>query len=478
MILVVTDDQTAQQFSPEAMPRTHGIVAERGTSFPRFWVNTAQCCPSRATMLTGQYAHNNGVFSNRDGYPAMRDPENVLPVWLKRAGYNTSHVGKFLNGYRRSVEDLSAAPGWERWRLQEGPTYYDYVLVDEDGTHKSFGNAPRDYSTSVLNRIAIREVGRLGERDAPFFVQLDHRAPHTESGLDSGGRCGGLALPAPGDEDLFEGTRVPRPPSFNERDVSDKPIVIRQAPRLDRRNIHSLNKRWPCSLATLREVDRGIGEIAAQLRELGELDDTVIAFVSDNGTFFGEHRILKGKVLPYTPANAVPFAIRVPGKYLDGPRAERVSEAAGNVDVAPTILELAEAEPCPDDGECRVMDGRSLVPLIEGSDEWPQDRAMVLEYASTATKRYAICEFTGIWSKRETLRRYTSIAGQGGRCEDTDILERYDLHDDRYELRNLCAGGCPADGRQAALEAKLEELATCAGIEGRDPQPPSGNYCE
>ena len=170
-------------------------------------------------MLTGQYAHNNGVFSNRARLP--RDAgarERAARRGSKRAGYNTSHVGKFLNGYRRSVQPTSARrPGGSAGALQEGPTYYDYVLVDEDGTHKSFGNA----SARLLHERAepaspsARWDG-CGERDAPFFLQLDHRAPHTESGLDSGGRCGGLALPAPGDEDLFAGTKVPRPPSFNE----------------------------------------------------------------------------------------------------------------------------------------------------------------------------------------------------------------------------------------------------------------------
>lgn len=478
IILIVTDDQSARQFSEQAMPRTRRIVADRGTEFTRFWVNTAQCCPSRATMLTGQYAHNTGIFSNRDGYPAMSDPESVLPAWLQRAGYNTSHVGKYLNGYRRSVRDLGTAPGWERWRLHIGPTYYGYDLVDEDGTVKRYGDASRQYSTTVLNRIAEREVARLGERDAPFFLQLDHRAPHTESGRDSGGRCGGLALPAPRDADRFEEVKVPRPPSFNEADVADKPAFIRRLPSLDERNITSLDKRWSCALATLAEVDRGVAGIASELRRLGELDETVIALVSDHGNFYGEHRIFKGKVLPYASASEAPFAIRIPGPLLDGRRAKRVGEVTGNVDLAPTLLELAGAEPCVGDGDCRTLDGRSLVPLIEGSNAWPRDRTMVLEYAEEQTKRYAVCEFTGIWSKRDVFTRYAAIAARGGDCKEVDIRERYDLRRDPYELRNLCAGGCPDGPRQDALESKLADLSSCAGIEGRDERVDGRPFCE
>lgn len=478
VVVVITDDQTARQFSQEAMPRTRQIVAEGGTKFPNYLVSTAECCPSRASMLTGQYGHNNGVLSNHDGYGGMSDPDNTLPVWLQRAGYNTSHVGKFLNGYRQATHTRGAAPGWERWHTVFGSTYYDYDLADSDGHVKARGHRKRDYVTTVLNRIASKQARSLGRKDAPFFLQLDHRAPHTESGQDSGGRCGGIALPAPGDGGLFENAHAPRVPSYNEADVSDKPPFVRRLKRLNAQDKTGLDKRWGCGLATAREIDRGVAEIARVLRSVGELDDTVIAFTSDNGVFYGEHRVFKGKVVPYAPDHNVPFAMRVPRKYLIGGRVGHVGKMVSNIDLAPTIVDLAGAEPCRAPADCRAMDGRSLVPLIQGSGPWPNDRAIAYEYDNLNAGRYPVCTFTGLWSKSVKLTHYTRVANGGGGCTNRNIFERYNLDSDPDELRNDCAHGCPAGGGQSALEARLSDLEVCAGIAGRDPLPPSGEYCE
>src|SRR3954453_12201479 len=131
IVLVQTDDQTVGQLTWQAMPKTKRLLTRHGTTFNDYIATTAECCPSRASLLTGQYAHNHGVSSNDVAYPGLIDKHNVLPTWLHDAGYRTMHVGKFLNGYVRFVDQPSrVAPGWSDWYtvLRPGTYYYDYLL--------------------------------------------------------------------------------------------------------------------------------------------------------------------------------------------------------------------------------------------------------------------------------------------------------------------------------------------------------------
>ena len=179
IVLIQTDDQTYRQLTRRVMPNTKRLLAQHGTSFTDYIASTAQCCPSRASLLTGQYAHNHGVTSNNVGYPGLVDKDNVLPVWLQRAGYRTIHVGKFLNGYERSAEpDSVVAPGWDQWHSVLGNThYYDYDLF-VNGTVRHHGRRRGDHITHVLNRDAVRLVKRYAPKGHPFYLQLDQRAPH------------------------------------------------------------------------------------------------------------------------------------------------------------------------------------------------------------------------------------------------------------------------------------------------------------
>ncbi|MGI9020416.1 MAG: sulfatase family protein [Solirubrobacterales bacterium] len=474
MILVLTDDQTLAQFTPEAMPQTTALVADAGTRFANLWVSTALCCPSRAVLLTGQYGHNNGVLANSPGYPALVDPENTLPAWLQRAGYTTSHIGKYLNGYGQAGDGLGPGPGWERWHTAFGPYYYGFNIVDSEGARTAYEG---EHATEVLNEIALEEVRELGEQGSPYFLQIDHRAPHTEGENDTGGPCSGYAIPAPEDLELFKDAQPPRSPSFNEADVSDKPGFL-QAEPLSEAKVSQLGDRWGCALASLASVDRGVGDLLGALEETGQLQRTVILFTSDNGLFYGEHRIPTGKVVPYPEAHHMPLAIRAPAAYLgeEGAVGE-VAAPVSNVDIPPTILELAGAKPCIGEGECRVLDGRSLVPAIAGENDLPTDRALLYEYRAQDAGGFPTCEFTGVKTPRAMLTHHTRAA-IGEECVEVDELERYDLDGDPHAEDNLCAAGCPATGEQDELARRLERLEVCAGIEGRDPRPASGEYCE
>jgi N-acetylglucosamine-6-sulfatase len=479
IVFIVTDDQRLDSFDKRVMPATERLIGDKGTTFTDAIVTTPTCCPSRATMLTGQYGHNNGVTANAPGYRALEDPGNTLPVWLKQAGYQTAHLGKFLNGYQGAVEtNTEVAPGWDEWDTLLTPRrYYGYNLAI-NGAEEKFGNKDGDHLTRVLNRQTAHVIRRFAGDGDPFYIQLDQFAPHTESGRSAGAsRCKGGAVPDPRDDELFEDEKVPNTPNFNEKDVSDKPTFISGRDRLDAQGKRQAAKRLGCRLASLRAVDRGVKKIVQTLKAEDELENTVIIFTSDNGYFEGEHRIAVNKTFPYEEALRVPLAMRVPAGVVSGPHLAKVKDLVANIDLAPTILELAGGEPCDGEGNCRVMDGRSLVgPLKGNSAGFGANRSLVVEYGRERDKPGLLCEYAGIRNPSHVYLEYTAIASGAG-CDPIDEGELYDLRADPFQLENLFRLNGGQGSVQAQLEGKLSELRDCAGIQGRDPQP-AGSFCE
>jgi arylsulfatase A-like enzyme len=490
VVLIQADDQTVPQFNRKTMPRTMRLLTRPGTRFKNYIATTPQCCPSRASLLTGQYAHNHGVLSNSRGYPALNDKENVLPVWLQQAGYNTIHVGKFLNRYWAFVDrPAEVAPGWTDWRTVVGGRfgYYEYFL-SRNGQWHHFGKHKHDYITRVLTRNAINAIRRYARRKAPFYLQFDEHAPHGSGGRQKG-RCSGrgtrAAKPDPLDMNAFRHAPLPHPPSFNERRMADKPSFLRQAPRLHRESTRKARVHWRCALASLVALDRSVGAVYHAVKRAGELHRTVFIYISDNGLFFGEHRLPGGKVLPYEEAIRLPLVIDAPKRYRGGQGHIRaVDQPVANIDLAPTVLDLAHASPCPPVGACRTMDGRSLMPLLTGSGQWPHDRGLLTEYQATSSGRYQTCQYDGIRTRTAIYVEHHSVVAnpRTRTCHETLEVERYDLRGDPFELRNLCYGGaiarCPTDAQQAGLEERLHELALCAGIAGRDEQVDGRPFCE
>jgi arylsulfatase A-like enzyme len=485
IVLIQTDDQAYSQLTRQAMPKTKRLLARGGTKFTDYVASTAQCCPSRASLITGQYAHNHGVTSNDVAYPGVIERGNVLPAWLQRDGYWTIHVGKFLNGYERTVHPNSVvAPGWEEWHTVLGSTaYYGYDLF-VNGKVRHYGGRRGDHITHVLNRRAVRMVDKYAPKGHPFYLQLDQRAPHSGQQHDPYGRCGRAPMPMPADKRLFMDEGLPNPPSFNEADMRDKPSFLRSAPKLARDERRKVRKSWRCALASLRGVDRGVAKVYDAVKDAGELRKTVFIFTSDNGQFHGQHRLRTGKVLPFEEAMHVPLLIRAPKRYRDGaPRVGKVGRPVGNIDLAPTILDLAGARPCVAPGECRTMDGRSLMPLLRRSGRWPRARALLTEYRVGDAGRYATCEFTGIRTRDNVYVRHTRVIQPGtSQCVPADQRERYDLNRDPYQLDNLCFGGiganCPPGAQQRDLELRLGQLRACAGVPGRDGRVGGRPFCE
>jgi len=480
IILIQADDATFDQLTPAIMPRTERLLAGGGTLFTDYITTTPQCCPSRASLLTGQYGHNNGVLSNTRPYRSLRNKGNVLPVWLHRAGYRTIHVGKFLNGYENVAPPSRPAPGWTDWHTVVGETaYYRYDLY-ANGRAVHHGARPIDNVTTVLNRIAAREVVRAAPSPKPFYLELDERAPHT-AGTDPYGRCDYAAMPQPRDERL-QVPAMPRPPSFNEQAMGDKPPFLRRPPLIGS-EVNAIANRWRCAAQSLAGLDRGVAQVYRAVARAGELNRTVFVFTSDNGIFRGQHRLAAGKIYPYQEAIHLPLVIKGPRSILGGESVPHtVTAPVASIDLAPTMLQLAGAKPCASPGFCRTLDGRSLIPLLGGPGSWPANRPILTEYSADRPAR-GICRYAAVKTPGAIYIRHLAVenpASAGQSCKPADIRERYNLRADPYELRNLCPGGtaCPRDPLQRKLERAIGRLRRCAGIAGRDARVPGHPFCE
>jgi N-acetylglucosamine-6-sulfatase len=478
IVLVMTDDQALSQVGAPYLPRITRLLQSQGTTFQNAFLTTPLCCPSRATLLTGQYGHNNGVLTN--SYRYLRGKRNVLPAWLHRAGYVTAHVGKFLNRYQRDVHRTAVAPGWDEWYTQLDTSqdhYYDWDLSN-NGRKVHYGSTPGDYAPRVFERKAVRVTRRFVPRRRPLYLEVDEIAPHPRL-HGRGPGCG--PVPDPRDAGKFDSVELPRLPAFNEADMSDKPSFLAHQRPLTEQEVNRMRHRYRCGLASLQEVDRTVGHVYREFARLGELWKTVFIFYTDNGVFFGEHRIGGGKLYPYEEADRTPLYIRLPAPYR-GRRVAQVDQPVANIDLAPTILRLAHAHPCRAHGHCRVMDGRSLLPLLGGRNpRWAADRPLGVELdIAYVNRRHAVCKYAGVRLPAAIFVRHTKISDhRGRRCVRDVERERYNLNRDPYELHNVCFGGrgCPHDAQQRRLRRLLTKIRDCSGIRGRDPRPRNRSYC-
>ncbi|HEX4495270.1 MAG TPA: sulfatase [Thermoanaerobaculia bacterium] len=441
ILVIMTDDQTVEQM--RALPKTRRLLAARGTTFANSFVEVSLCCPSRSTFLTGQYAHNHGVLANggpHGGYVHL-DHSNTLPLWLQEAGYYTAHVGKYLNNYGK--KSPAPPPGWSRWFALTDPTVYrmyDYTVSD-DGRPVTYGEAPKDYQTDVIAARAEEILRSRAGKGQPFFVTVAPTSPHLERLT----REQTPPRPAPRYAGRYAAEAMPRKPSFDEADIADKPGHIRKRPRLSPAKRAHILATYRACLASLLAADDLVERLVKALDQTGQLGHTVIVFTSDNGFFFGEHRVAGGKYLPYEESIRVPLIIydgRTDGRK-DGrfPAGLTVTQPVANVDLAPTIVDLAGAR------ARRVMDGRSLLPLVH-DPRLGKDRTLLIEGFGEGHDKPP---FTALRDPRWFYAEY--------RNGDTEL---YDLRNDPFELRSLHADPAFAAVRQD-LARRLARLRTCAG---------------
>ena len=335
IVLFLTDDQRWDTLW--AMPHVRHLLMRHGVSFKNAFVVDPLCCPSRASTLTGNYAHTTGVYTN-NGF-ARFDDQYTIATALHGAGYETGLFGKYLNGYDNTTY---VPPGWSRWFAFEGHAesvgnYYNYAVVD-DGRERPYGDAPSDYSTSVITRKAVNFVR---SSSGPLLVYWAPSAPHRP------------AVPAPQDVDAFRGLEPIRPPNYNEANVADKPQWVRDLPPLTRWRAGQIDKLEKHQYQALLGIDRGVRDIVDALRDTGRLHHTVFVFTSDNGLAWGEHR-WDNKLDAYEESIRVPLLIR----YDPLTSRSRVdTHLALNIDLAPTLAQLAGVA-------LPSTDGASLVPVL------------------------------------------------------------------------------------------------------------------
>jgi len=362
IVVIETDDQTLD--SMRVMSSTLRLLGKEGTTFDQNFVSFSLCCPSRSTFLTGQYAHNHGVLGNSPpagGYHKL-DHSNTLPVWLQRAGYYTAEVGKYLNGYGKP-NPLEIPPGWNEWHAGVNLAFTGGTM-NENGKLVQLPKNESGYQTDVWARIA-RDVIHRRAPSQPFFLWLTPHVPHSGGPADADDPKGvATTRPAARHRDKFSSEQLPMSPSFNEADVSDKPAAMRNRPLLTPERIAGMREAYQQQLEALLAVDEAVAGIIDELRSSGELSNTVVIYTDDNGFFYGEHRVPAGKVLLYEPSIHVPLLIRGPGI----PKGRHLKQIVANIDLAPTILDLANAK------AGRTMDGRSLLPLFKNPKlEWGRD---------------------------------------------------------------------------------------------------------
>ena len=395
IVVVVLDDLRIKTL--RWMPTVWDHVVGEGKTFSRAMVPTSLCCPSRASLFTGLYAHDTTVWSNGAGWgrfvqAGMED--RSVAVWLAARGYRTGLVGKYLNAY----QGTTAPPGWSFWRAFQGGNgaYYDYRLRHRDGTVTFYGSDPSDYSTDVLRGLATRYI-RNTPSDKPFFLYLAPFAPHSP------------AIPAPRHRRIPAPIGPFDPPSLNEADLSDKPPWIRTLPFQDEAGLPGFRTR---QYRSLRAVDDAIRVIMDVQRHRSRLRNTLLIVVSDNGVMWGEHRI-NGKFVPYASATRIPLAIRWPGHVAQGVADGRL---ALNLDVPATIAAAAGADPGSIDGINLLSTQRRTGFVIEAGESRRSGSN------GTNVFRPAYC---GWRTNRYLYVRYAS-----------GFTELYDYARDPYELRN------------------------------------------
>ncbi|HEU0019095.1 MAG TPA: sulfatase [Thermoleophilaceae bacterium] len=468
VVVIMTDDQTVNDLI--AMPATRRAFVRHGVSFANSTVSYPVCCPSRASYLTGRYAHNHGVmglYLPTGGYGRFND-QDALPVWLQRAGYRTAHIGKYMNGYG-SDRPAIVPPGWTDWYGAVDPTTYrmwNYTL-NENGRQVMYGGPgeedPANYQTDVLRNKALDVIRRDGRSGQPFFLSVAFLAPHYEEGAVRV-RTGVTVRAAPRHRGRFATLPLPRPPGFNERDRSDKPGFMRRFKALDGTAIGRITAEFRARRESLLAVDEAVAAIVRELTAQGALSNTYLLFTSDNGYLQGEHAVPSGKMLPYDPSTQVPLMLRGPG--IRGRRLSR--EPVSNIDLAPTILEIAGANAV---GGAPI-DGRSLLKFAK-RPKLRSERLVLHETGGLRATSLQPEESDDGPIPVRPVRTYRAVRNDRWLYVVYRSGERelYDLELDPAQIRSRHRDPRYAATRRA-LQIELDRLATCRGRACRLPGEP------
>jgi N-acetylglucosamine-6-sulfatase len=440
ILFILSDDLRASEL--QYMPNTQRLLEDQGVKFTKAWVTRSLCCPSRATILRGQYAHNHRVWVNvppAGGFRKLYDQghdNSTIATWLNDVGYDTVLIGKYMYSYGLDPNTgehrptTYVPPGWDRWYAWEGDYFsgakYD---INENGQIVTYKRS-RWHDTDLHAKTAENFIRNTAGDDTPFFMYLSPNAPHYPSYYPDRHK------------DMFNDTPLPKPASFNEADVSDKPAWVQNKPRLSSSRVSYMTRLFRKHLRALQSVDEMVSQLVNAVRDTGELSNTYIVFTSDNGIYRGEHR-LDEKAAAYNAAPRVPLLVRGP----DVPQGVTRSHMVLNNDLAPTFASWAGVTPP------AFVDGRSLSPLLSSSPHASWRTAFLVEHKSSAEEYGYVRAIPNYYAVRTAQYSYVEYA--------TGEKELYDLNADPYELTNIYSSASPK--LLSDLKARLDALKTCAG---------------
>ncbi|WP_298232466.1 sulfatase [uncultured Azohydromonas sp.] len=436
-LFILVDDMEYQLF--QSMTKVRRLVTQRGMEFRNHFVTLALCCASRATILRGQYGHNHGVRDNHGPYGGFEKffkdglDASTIATWLQAAGYRTGLIGKYLNTYEAEAPHPNyIPPGWNTWLSPNGGDEYRQLnySVNDNGNTVEYGHDPKDHFHDLLTTRANRFLREAAKDPSskPFFLYLAPYLPH------------GPSLAPARYLDLLPDVKLPRPPSFNEADVSDKPGWLRRLPLLDSARIAQIRRFYRRQLQAALALDDMVESVVRTLQATGQLSNTFIVFTSDNGYFHGEHRIPGDKKRAYEESIHVPLVVCGPGI----PAGRVVTQLTSNVDFAPTLAALAGVAPP------GFVDGRSLVPLLRGRTPARWRQALLLESQPP--------EVNSVYQSYVGLRTQTDRTLV---LWDYGFREFYELKTDPYQLQNRYTA-MPEPLRMSLL-AQLRSLRNAGG---------------
>jgi len=451
VVFVLTDDLSMNlvRFMP------HVLAMERdGLTFKDYFVSDSLCCPSRASIFTGDFPHDTGVFSNfgpGGGFRAFYrrgDERHTFPLALQAAGYSTALMGKFLNGYLETsghghlsdgeVTDVPARyvpPGFTQWDVAGwGYPEFNYTL-NQDGVLHYYGDHPSDYLTDVISRDGVQFINRAARQKTPFLLELATFAPHSPY------------VPAPRDANDFPGLGAPRPPNFNVL-PTDPPKWLADHRPLTRTQIAKINSAFRRRVQSVQAVDRMIGTIESTLAADGIGRNTYLIFSSDNGLHTGQYRLMPGKLTAFDTDIHVPLVVVGPGV----PAGKTTNAMSENIDLASTFAAIA--------GTHMRSDGHSLLRLFHGHPAAGWRDAILVEHhggpMSVLDPDYQQSP-SGSPTTYEAMRTHRFLYVEYADGE----REFYDLRTDPFELHNLARQLTPSELTQ--LHAALSRLEQCHG---------------
>ncbi len=403
-LIIVSDDQPDGTIGAY-MPVTQSRIFDQGAAFTKAYVTTPACCPSRSSMLTGNYASRHGVLTNNN----LLRSKTVIQS-LHDAGYLTGHVGKFLNTW-----DGSKRPGYDFWvAFEGGGTRYENARLNVQGKWHKY----KDYLTDVLTDYAVEFLDQAAASPKPFVLWFAPNAPHDPF------------TPSADAAGLWANSEPYRPPSFNDSVKAGKPLWMRRRKPMTAQEISDLDLKRERQLEMIWSLDQGIARVLSKLEEQQRLDSTVIIFISDNGLFWGEFGLMASKDAVYEPVIKVPCALRYPPLV---PEPRLVESLVANMDIAATVYDLSGVTPV------GAMDGVSMGALLR-NEIAPRSHIFIESFLLSNARSPFAAIHTG---------RYKYVMNFG------DTSEFYDLEQDPYEMSNRIG-----EAESSALQGELRQALT------------------